>query len=123
MKNSLRVLVVDDNKDAADALGKLLTLRGQDVQVAYTGLEAIERSIELDQHVVILDIGLPDWDGYEVARRLRKKNFRGAIIALTGYGQQSDKDKARDAGFQFHLTKPVGLKDVEAVLRKIRPHG
>ena len=121
-KNSLRILVVDDNRDAADALGKLLTLRGQDVQVAYSGLEAIERSIELKPHVVILDIGLPDLDGYEVARRLRKKEFGGAIIALTGYGQESDKERARDAGFQFHLTKPVGLKDVEAVLRKILPH-
>lgn len=121
-KNPLRVLVVDDNRDAADALGKLLTLRGQDVQVAYTAQEAIERSIELEPHVVILDIGLPDVDGYEVARRLRKKKFGGTIIALTGYGQQSDKEKARDAGFQFHLTKPVRLKDVEAVLQKIRPH-
>jgi len=123
MKSSLRILVVDDNRDAADALSKLLTLRGQDVQTAYSAQEAIERSIELQPHVVILDIGLPDLDGYEVARRLRKKKFGGAIIALTGYGQESDKERARDAGFQFHLTKPVGLKDVEAVLRKIRPHG
>ncbi|MEK7156182.1 MAG: MASE1 domain-containing protein [Patescibacteria group bacterium] len=122
VKNSLRILVVDDNRAAADALSKLLTLRGQDVQTAYSAQEAIERSIELDPHVVILDIGLPDLDGYEVARRLRKKKFGGAIIALTGYGQESDKEKARNAGFQFHLTKPVGLKDVEAVLRKISPH-
>ena len=121
-KNSLRILVVDDNRDAADALGKLLTLREQDVRVAYSALEAIERSIELDPHVVILDIGLPDLDGYEVARRLRKKQFGGALIALTGYGQDSDKERARNAGFNFHLTKPVGLKDVEAVLRKISPH-
>src|SRR3989344_3868874 len=121
-KNSLRILVVDDNRDAADALGKLLTLRGQDVRVAYSALEAIERSIELDPHAVILDIGLPDLDGYEVARRLRKKQFGGALIALTGYGQDSDKERARNAGLNFHLTKPVGLKDVEAVLRKISPH-
>ncbi|OGG50310.1 hypothetical protein A2763_01455 [Candidatus Kaiserbacteria bacterium RIFCSPHIGHO2_01_FULL_54_36] len=118
-KNSLRILVVDDNRAAADGIGRLLELRGHHLSVAYSGAEAIEKATEERPQVIILDIGLPDMDGYEVARALQQKRFSGTLIALTGYGQESDKEKALEAGFHHHLTKPVGLKEIEAVLNKI----
>ncbi len=119
VKHPLRILVVDDNRAAADGLGKLLSLRGHTTKVAYTGSEAIESAEEFKPHVIVLDIGLPDMNGYNVARILRQKDFGGTLVALTGYGQESDKELAFEAGFQFHLTKPVGLKDIEAVLSKL----
>ena len=106
---------------AADALGKLLRMRGHDVAIAYGGADALEKVRESEPEVAIVDIQLPDMSGYEVARRLRsagKNGTRHTLVALTGYGQQEDKDKARQAGFDYHLVKPVGLKEVEMVLRK-----
>ncbi len=121
-KHSRTILVVDDNEVAAEALGRLLQLRGHTVAVAHNGSEAIEKAKHVSPDIIILDIGLPDMDGYEVARVLKtQKNFSSALIALTGYGQPGDKEKARAAGFQVHLTKPVSLKEVEAAFRKL-PH-
>ena len=117
-KHALRILVVDDNAAALNALGKLLELRGHRVSLACNGVEAIAEAKRITHQVVILDIGLPDIDGYEVARRLRKEHPSVFLIALTGYGQQEDKEHAFRAGFDRHLTKPVGLKEIEAVLRK-----
>ena len=120
-KNAQKILVVDDNEAAADALGKLLHMRGHDVSVAYGGAEALEKARESEPQVLIVDIQLPDMSGHEVARRLRSERSNGArptLIALTGYGQHADKEKARKAGFDYHLTKPVGLKEIEVVLRK-----
>ena len=119
-KNAQRILVVDDNEAAADALGKLLHMRGHDVSVAYAGAEALLKARESEPEVAIVDIQLPDMSGHEVARRLRSDNngTRPTLIALTGYGQHADKEKARKAGFDYHLTKPVGLKELEVVLRK-----
>jgi len=124
-KHGRKILVVDDNEAAADALGRLLRIRGHDISVAYGGAEALEKARESEPDVVIVDIQLPDMTGYEVARRLRSKEKNGTrrtLVALTGYGQQEDKEKARQAGFDYHLTKPVGLKEVEAVLRKTSAH-
>ncbi len=120
-KGLTRILIVDDNEDAAYGLGKLLTLRGNTVETAYTGDQAIEKAAEFAPDVVVLDIGLPDIDGYAVARKLREDNFKGILVALTGYGQASDKERAGDAGFDFHLTKPIGFKEIEVVLRKVPP--
>ena len=120
-KHERKILVVDDNEAAADALGKLLRMRGHDVAIAYGGADALEKVRESEPEVAIVDIQLPDMSGYEVARRLRsagKNGTRHTLVALTGYGQQEDKDKARQAGFDYHLVKPVGLKEVEMVLRK-----
>lgn len=116
----LEILVVDDNVEAAQALGKLLRLRGHRVTLAHDGAEALA-SADPRFDVVILDIGLPDMDGYEVARSLRASEIPSALIALTGYGQESDKEKSRQAGFQAHLTKPVGLAEIEEVLSRIFP--
>lgn len=117
------VLVVDDNKAAADGLKKLLEHSGHSTAVVYDGMSAIERMRIEEADAVLLDIGLPDIDGYAVARRLRKEHGYNplVLIAVTGYGQDEDKAKARDAGFNHHLTKPVGIADVEAVLAKPRP--
>jgi two-component system, chemotaxis family, CheB/CheR fusion protein len=113
-----RVLVVDDNLDAAEGLAMLLTLKGHQVSTAYDGLGAIERARELQPDVVLLDIGLPNLDGFEVARRLRKEHGERPmlLVALTGYGQERDRVRAREAGFDHHLLKPVRLEMLEQLL-------
>ena len=122
-KHARTILVVDDNEAATNSLGKLLRMRGHDVEVAYTGTEALEKAEKFHPQVAIIDIQLPDLDGYEVARRLRneekRSGARNTLVALTGYGQHEDKEKSRRAGFDHHLTKPVGLKEIEVILRKI----
>lgn len=104
-----RVLVVDDNEDAADTLSMLLDASGFVVRVAYTAQSALDAVASFNPEIVLLDIGLPEMDGYEVARRLRSgdRPFRGSLVALTGYGQEQDVRRAHDAGFDAHLIKPV----------------
>jgi signal transduction histidine kinase len=107
----LRVLVVDDNQDAADALGDLLTHYGSEVQVSYLAEPAIELLDDFDPSIVLLDIGMPNVDGYEACRRIReKKGAAVRIVALTGWGQEEDRRRASDAGFDAHLTKPVDFE-------------
>ena len=104
-----RVLVVDDNMDTAESLSMLLRLQGHEVEVAHDGQEAIERANAFLPEVVLLDIGLPGLDGYQVAARLRerRRTAKALIVALTGYGQEEDRRRALRAGFDQHLTKPV----------------
>ena len=113
-----RVLVVDDNLDAAEGLAMLLTLKGHQVSTAYDGQGAIDRAREVDPDVVLLDIGLPRLDGFEVARRLREEHpeRQMLLVALTGYGQERDRVRAREAGFDHHLLKPVRLEMLEQLL-------
>ena len=113
-----RVLVVDDNLDAAEGLAMLLALKGHQVSTAYDGQRAIERARELAPDVVLLDIGLPRLDGFEVARRLREEHPGRPmlLVALTGYGQERDRLRARQAGFDHHLLKPVRLEMLEQLL-------
>ncbi len=119
-REGLRILVVDDNKAAADSLAKLLALRGNETEAVYTGESAIERAPEYAPDVILLDIGLPDIEGYDVARALTKdERVAATLIALTGYGQESDIRKAQKAGFTHHLTKPTGLAEIEEILSKI----
>ena len=120
VKDIHTILVVDDNEVAADALGRLLELRGHTISIAYNGTEAIQKARELRPDIISLDIGLPDMDGYEVARVLKEdKKFSSGLIALTGYAQPEDKERAYQAGFHVHCTKPVGLKELEAAFRKL----
>lgn len=115
-----RILVVDDNRAAADALAKLLSLRGNETEAVYTGEDAITRAPSFTPDVILLDIGLPDMEGYDVARALRSDDSISAVlVALTGYGQESDIRKANKAGFNHHLTKPAGLAEIEAILAGI----
>jgi CheY-like chemotaxis protein len=103
------VLVVDDNADSANGMARLLKLSGHVVRVAHTCPDALASAREHGPEVVVLDIGLPGMDGYEVAVRLREiaETRASCIIALTGYGQPADRARARAAGFDHHLTKPA----------------
>jgi PAS domain S-box-containing protein len=113
-----RVLVVDDNVDAAATLDLLLRSLGHETRVAHDGMKALDIAREFRPEVILLDIGMPGLDGYEVARRLRAMNhgtsFR--IIAVTGWGQDADRSKAKEAGFDVHLVKPVDLGVLSQVL-------
>jgi CheY-like chemotaxis protein len=105
----LRILLVEDNRDAADSLRILLELNGHEVTVAYTGLEGVKRADEQSPQVVLCDIGLPGLDGYGVARMLRRNpaTARALLVAVTGYGQEDDRRRSKEAGFDYHFVKPV----------------
>ncbi len=113
-----RVLVVEDNADAAESLASLLTLEGFDVRAAHDGLTAIHLARSFRPEVVLLDIGLPGMDGYEVARRLRQEDGlkQALLVALTGYGQDQDRRRSAEAGFDHHLVKPVSPSLLEDLL-------
>ena len=105
-----RILVADDNHDAAEALSLQLQLAGHDVRTAHDGVEALTVAQAFEPDIVLLDLGMPKMDGYEAARELRLRPIGGkrmALIALTGWGQQQDRDRTADAGFDAHLVKPV----------------
>ena len=114
-----RILVVDDNRDAAEVLGELLTLEGNAVRVCHDGLSAVEEVVGWGPEVVLLDIGLPRLDGYEVARRIRRLDGGDALmlVALTGWGQPDDRERSATAGFDHHLVKPVEFATLSEILR------
>jgi signal transduction histidine kinase/ActR/RegA family two-component response regulator len=118
-----RVLVVDDNQDTATGMAKLLEILGHEVVAAYNGPSAIEKARELRPDVVLLDIGLPGMDGYEVARKLREDPCcsDAILIAASGYGQEDDQRRCREAGFNHHLVKPVDYKLLISLFSKPAP--
>jgi CheY-like chemotaxis protein len=118
-----RILVVDDNHDAAESLAQLLALLGHEMRTAYDGLEAVEVAAAFQPEVVLLDIGLPKLNGYEAARRIRvlPGGERILLVALTGWGQAEDRRKSSEAGFDSHLVKPVELRVLTKLLAKSRP--
>ncbi|HEV3118603.1 MAG TPA: ATP-binding protein, partial [Gemmataceae bacterium] len=113
-----RVLVVDDNVDAADSLTVLLRLQGQEVHAAYDGPTALEVARNCRPDVVLLDVGMPEMDGYEVARRLRQQPGmeHALLVAMTGWGQEEDRRRSREAGFDHHLVKPVEPETLHTLL-------
>jgi signal transduction histidine kinase/CheY-like chemotaxis protein len=115
----LKVLVADDNRDAADSLAMVLALSRHEVLVAHSGAQALQIAREAQPQAVILDIGMPDISGYDVAREIRREPWGANVLmlALTGWGQKEDKERARAAGFDHHLTKPVDAVQVEKLLR------
>jgi two-component system CheB/CheR fusion protein len=115
-----RVLVVDDNRDAADSLALLLEADGAVVQVAYSGEDALRVAETFMPHAVLLDLGMPGMDGYEVAQRLQQApgQARPLLVALTGWGQESDRRATSASGFDYHLTKPVDLATLTMLLRQ-----
>jgi CheY-like chemotaxis protein len=117
-RRKLRILVVEDNRDSADSLRMLLETHGYEVEVAYTGPDGVRAAGEHRPEVVICDIGLPGLDGYGVAAALRRNpdTASARLIALTGYGQDEDRRRAREAGFDEHLTKPADPTALEALL-------
>ncbi len=120
--SALRILVVDDSRDAADTCATLLELSGHHVEKAYGGFRALEIAAEFRPQVVLLDIGLPDIDGYSLARSIRAEPW-GAdtlLVAVTGWGHEDDRRRALDAGFDRHLTKPVAVEALDALLGSLR---
>ena len=113
-----RILVVDDNLDAAESLAMMLTMMGNETQTAHDGLEALDVAAAFRPDVMLLDIGMPKLNGYEVCRRLRQQAWgeRIVVIALTGWGQEEDKRRSQEAGFDAHLVKPVLPSDLEQLL-------
>jgi len=118
---SRRILIVDDNEDAADSLTMVLRLDGHQVIAAYTGEQALERARTFNPEVVLLDIGLPGLDGYEVAQRIRASQSLQSVclVAVTGYGQDADRQRAQVAGFAEHLVKPVDFPTLQRILASV----
>jgi signal transduction histidine kinase/ActR/RegA family two-component response regulator len=117
----VRVLVVDDNVDAADSLAIMLRLDGYEARVEYSGEDALRTAEDFDPDVVVCDIGLPLMDGHEIAKRLRADPRRAStvLVAVTGWGSEEDKQRTQRAGFDFHLVKPVGLDSVQEILGRL----
>jgi CheY-like chemotaxis protein len=118
-----RVLVVDDNKDAADTICLLLGIDGHEVSVAYCGSEAIERCEAIRPDIVLLDLGMPDMSGHDVAKAiLASERCTGVrLIALTGWGQEEDFERSKQAGFHAHLVKPVSLSKLRELIAACDP--
>jgi CheY-like chemotaxis protein/nitrogen-specific signal transduction histidine kinase len=115
-RSSLRILIVDDNRESADSLGILLRIMGNDIRTAYDGQGGVDVAGEFRPEVVLLDIGLPKLDGYQACRRIREQAWGRAmvLIAVTGWGQEEDRRRSHEAGFDKHLVKPV---DPNALLK------
>ena len=111
-----RVLVIDDNCDAADSMAVLLQLDGHEVAAVYSSEQGLLKTASFAPDIVLLDIGLPEMDGYEVARRLIETGFKGRLIAISGYGEANDKQRAAAAGFFAHLSKPVDYATLGKVM-------
>src|SRR5262249_41008758 len=104
-----RILVVDDNRDSAESLSMLLRIMGNDTETAHDGLETLRVGAAFRPDVILLDIGMPRLDGYETARRIRQTPWGKPVVlvAKTGWGQDDDKRRSREVGFNFHMVKPV----------------
>ncbi|MBI3860425.1 MAG: PAS domain S-box protein [Planctomycetia bacterium] len=118
---SLRVLIVDDNVDAASALEMLVMESGHEARMAHSGPAALAAALECRPDVMLIDIGLPGFDGYEVAQRIRKEPglCEIVLVAVTGYGQETDQQRSREAGFDYHLIKPVDFGEVRQILTTV----
>ena len=116
--NRPRVLVVDDNKDSAQTLAMMLKIMGNDIRTAHDGLEAVEKAQEYLPNVILLDLGMPKLNGYDVCRRIREQSWGSSmvIIALTGWGQAEDRQRTKEAGFDHHLVKPVDVAKLKELL-------
>jgi signal transduction histidine kinase/CheY-like chemotaxis protein len=116
-----RVLIADDNRDTADSLAALLELEGNQVRAAYDGEKALELAAAFQPSVILLDIGMPKMNGYEVAKHIREQSWGKAmtLVAITGWGQADDKRHASAAGFDYHLTKPITLEALQSVVSGI----
>jgi CheY-like chemotaxis protein len=117
----LRILVADDNRDAANTLAMMLRLDGHDVRAVHDGAEALAVGETFEPELVFLDIGMPVVDGYATARQIRKRSWgkQAHLVALTGWGQEADRRKAFAAGFHDHLVKPAAPETLEAVIRGV----
>jgi CheY-like chemotaxis protein len=115
-ERSLSILVVDDDPDSADSLALLLEHWNHAVCVAYDGAHAIETFRRQRPSIVLVDIGLPDMDGYDVARALKAEEHPATLVALTGFGQDGDRRSSKEAGFDHHFVKPIDLRSLRELL-------
>jgi CheY-like chemotaxis protein len=117
-RTTRRILIIEDNPDAAETLRDLLELWGHQVDVALSGFAGLQAAETLNPDVVLCDIGLPEIDGFEVGRRLRRSPItaQSYLVAVTGYGQEQDRERTAEAGFDCHLVKPVNLEELKALL-------
>jgi DNA-binding response OmpR family regulator len=120
----MRVLVVEDEPDTAESINMLLRLSGYDVQVARDGPSGVSTALTMSPDIVLLDIGLPGMDGWNVARQLREMQFirRPAIIVVSGYGQEADRKKSYKSGVDFHFLKPVDPAILLGILDRLCQH-
>ncbi len=116
---ALRLLIVDDNADTVESLAMLMRLYGHDAMTCFSGPEGLKLALSVERDVILLDIGLPGIDGLEVARRIRTQTTKLVLIAMTGYGQPEDREKSKEAGFDYHLTKPVDPEKLQQLLARI----
>jgi DNA-binding response OmpR family regulator len=114
----MRILIVDDNRDSAESLAIFLRFDAHEVATAFDGDSVAAEAQAFQPDVIILDIGLPGIDGYEVARRLRRAGCTARLIAMTGYGQPEDRVRTKEAGFDDHLVKPVDPLSLAPLLKK-----
>ncbi len=115
---SLRIMVVDDNVDQVNTTSQILRIQGHEIKQIYSGKEALEQVESFKPNLILLDLGLPGIDGYEVAKRLRQNPlFKGLmLVAVTGYGHASDRQRSKEAGFDYHLVKPVAASEFQKML-------
>jgi CheY-like chemotaxis protein len=115
----MRVVVIEDHKDTAELMNEIMREAGHDVRIAHSGHDGVTAALALPAEVVLCDVGLPDIDGYEVARRLRAADAtaRARLVALTGYDGEDEEQKARAAGFDRHVVKPIDPFQLEQLLR------
>jgi CheY-like chemotaxis protein len=112
-----RILVVDDNIDSAESLSVLLRLQGHEVQTAFNGERAVELALEFQPRCILLDIGLPNLNGYDAARAIRAQNGPAmTLVAMTGWGRAEDRRRSQEAGFDHHLVKPVDTALLQSIL-------
>jgi CheY-like chemotaxis protein len=117
-----RILIVDDNHDSAMSLGMMLTLMGNETRLAHDGLAAVEAASNFLPDIVLLDIGLPKLNGYEACRRMRTHAWSKdmVIVALTGWGQEDDRRRSAEAGFNHHMVKPIEVIEIEKILGELK---
>ena len=122
---TLRILVVDDNRDAAELLDETLRAMGHAAHLAFDGHSALQAAEAFQPNVALIDIGLPVMNGYQLADQLRGLNCCANVrlIAVTGYGHDSDKERSRDAGFHAHLVKPIDFNDLKLLLQQLVAQG
>ena len=122
VESARRILVIDDNRDAADTLALTLRMFNHEVRVVYDPLQALELAESFRPDLVFMDVGMPGMNGYDLVRRMRTRAWSGQtlIVALTGWGQEEDRRRSRDAGFDHHLVKPAEFADIEAMCRARR---
>jgi CheY-like chemotaxis protein len=113
-----RIVIADDGRDTADSLAALLTIMGHEVKVAYDGQEAVTVAATFRPDVMILDVGMPKLDGYQVARRVREEPWGRAVllVAMTGWGRADDRRRAEESGFDRHFTKPADITELQQLL-------